>query len=207
MKRSILLALVLAATIGCTAEAGPAPGAGPSVGGAAPAFTTADTNGKTHSLAQYKGKWVVLEWLNHDCPYVRKHYSGAMQALQKKWTGKGVVWLSVVSSAPGKQGHFSNERANELTVEKKASPTAVLIDEKGIVGREYGARTTPHMFVINPKGEVVYMGGIDDKPSSKVADLETAKPLVDLALTQATAGKPVEVASSQPYGCSVKYGD
>lgn len=175
------------------------------VGTTAPAFSVADTNGKTHTLEQYRGKWVVLEWLNHDCPYVRKHYdNGAMQALQKKWSDK-VTWLSVVSSAPGKQGHFSNERANELTKEKKAAPHAVLVDSSGKVGRSYGARTTPHMFVINPEGKIVYMGAIDDKPTAKAADLATARPHVDIALQEALAGKPVTVATSQPYGCSVKY--
>jgi len=186
---------------GRTAADGPAP----AIGKAAPAFRVADTNGKTHSLDQYRGKWVVLEWLNHECPYVRKHYGGgAMQALQKKYAGK-VVWLSVVSSAPGKQGHFPNERANELTKEKNAAPHAVLIDSTGTVGRAYDARTTPHMFVINPQGNIVYMGGIDDKNSTRTADLQTARPHVDIALQEALAGKPVTVPTSQPYGCSVKY--
>jgi peroxiredoxin len=208
MKRTItavaLLALIMSCREAVSASAS-APASTAAVGAAAPAFSSVDTYGKSHSLQQYKGKWVVLEWLNHDCPYVRKHYSGAMQALQKKWTGKGVVWLSVVSSAPGKQGHFTNAEANERTKEKGASPTAVLVDESGTVGRLYGARTTPHMFVIDPQGKIVYMGGIDDKPTSRVSDLEGANPLVDAALTQATAGKPVAIASSQPYGCSVKY--
>lgn len=186
---------------GRTAADGPVP----EIGKAAPAFRVADTSGKTHSLDQYRGKWVVLEWLNHDCPYVRKHYnSGTMQALQKKYAGR-VVWLSVVSSAPGKQGHFSNERANELTKEKNAAPYAVLIDSAGTVGRAYDARTTPHMFVIDPQGNIVYMGGIDDKPSTRAADLKTARPHVDIALQEALAGKPVSVPTSQPYGCSVKY--
>jgi alkyl hydroperoxide reductase subunit AhpC len=186
---------------GRTAADGPAP----EVGKAAPAFRVADTNGKTHSLDQYRGKWVVLEWLNHECPYVRKHYGGgAMQALQKKYADK-VVWLSVVSSAPGKQGHFSNEEANELTKEKNAAPDAVLVDSSGTVGRAYDARTTPHMFVINPQGRIVYMGGIDDKNSTRAADLKTARPHVDIALQEAMAGKPVSVPTSQPYGCSVKY--
>lgn len=180
--------------------------AAPEVGKAAPAFSVADTNGKTHSLDQYRGKWVVLEWLNHECPYVRKHYdNGVMQALQKKYVDKGVVWLSVVSSAPGKQGHFPNDRANALTKEKKASPTAVLIDAPGTVGRAYDARTTPHMFVINPQGNVVYMGGIDDKPTARAADLQGARPHVDIALQEAMAGKPVSVPTSKPYGCTVKY--
>jgi alkyl hydroperoxide reductase subunit AhpC len=186
---------------GRTAADGPVP----EIGKAAPAFRVADTNGKTHSLDQYKGKWVVLEWLNHGCPYVKKHYGGgAMQALQKKYAGK-VVWLSIVSSAPGKQGHHSNEDANELTKEKGAAPHAVLIDETGTVGRAYDARTTPHMFVINPQGNIVYMGGIDDKNSTREADLKTARPHVDIALQEALAGKPVSVPTSQPYGCSVKY--
>lgn len=176
------------------------------IGKPAPGFRVADTNGTTHSLDQYRGKWVVLEWLNHDCPYVRKHYGGgAMQALQKKYADQGVIWLSVVSSAPGKQGHFPNDEANELTREKNAAPHAVLIDSAGTVGRAYDARTTPHMFVINPAGNVVYMGGIDDKPTTKTADLKTARPHVDIALQEAMAGKPVSVPTSQPYGCSVKY--
>jgi hypothetical protein len=175
------------------------------IGKPAPAFSVADTNGKTHSLEQYRGRWVVLEWLNHDCPYVRKHYNGgAMQALQKKYADK-VVWLSIVSSAPGEQGHNSNERANELTKEKGAAPYAVLIDAPGTVGRAYGARTTPHMYVINPEGNLVYMGGIDDKNSTRASDLKTARPHVDIALQEALAGKPVSVATSQPYGCNVKY--
>ena len=178
----------------------------PVVGKAAPEFKAVDTYGKTHALSQYRGKWVVLEWLNHGCPYVRKHYNGnAMQALQKKYTDKGVVWLSVVSSAPGKQGHHSNEEANQLTKEKGASPSAVLVDESGTVGRMYDARTTPHMFVINPEGTLLYMGGIDDKPTSRAADLQGARPHVDIALQEAMAGKPVSVASTQPYGCNVKY--
>ena len=178
----------------------------PEVGKAAPAFSVADTNGQTHSLEQYRGKWVVLEWLNHGCPFVRNHYdTGTMQALQKKYAAEGVVWLSIVSSAPGKQGHYSNERANELTREKDAAPHAVLIDETGTIGRAYQARTTPHMFVIDPDGEIVYMGGIDDTATTNADRLKTAQPLVDIALGEAMAGKPVTVASSQPYGCNVKY--
>jgi peroxiredoxin len=180
--------------------------AAPAIGKAAPEFNAADSYGKAHALSQYRGKWVVLEWLNHDCPYVRKHYNGdAMQALQKKYAGQGVIWLSVVSSAPGKQGHFPNERANQLTKEKNAAPHAVLVDSAGTMGRAYDARTTPHMFVIDPAGNIVYMGGIDDKPTAKAADLQTARPHVDIALQEAMAGKPVSVPTSQPYGCNVKY--
>lgn len=202
------LPLSLLVAVGCGADAAerPAPANAPAVGKTAPEFKVVDTNGKTHSLSQYRGKWVVLEWLNHGCPYVRKHYDGnAMQALQKKYAEKGVIWLSIVSSAPGNQGHFPNDKANALTKEKGAAPHAVLIDESGTVGRMYDARTTPHMFVINPKGTLMYMGAIDDKPTARAADLQGARQHVDIALQEAMAGKPVTVASSQPYGCNVKY--
>jgi peroxiredoxin len=214
MKRKLavtsLLALALVAAGGCSRfEEKPPPSSSnpaPAIGQAAPEFTAVDTYGKTHSLSQYRGKWVVLEWLNHGCPYVRKHYGGnAMQALQKKYAEKGVIWLSIVSSAPGKQGHHSNEEANELTKEKGAAPHAVLIDESGTVGGIYRALTTPHMFVINPEGTLLYMGGIDDKPTSRAEDLQGARPHVDIALQEAMAGKPVTVPTSQPYGCNVKY--
>ena len=176
------------------------------VGQPAPAFTLTGTDGQPHTLSEYAGKYVVLEWLNHDCPFVRKHYgSGNMQKLQKKWTGQGVVWLSINSSAPGKQGNYPPEEANELTKQKGAAPTAVLLDPDGAVGRAYGARTTPHMFIVDPKGELIYAGGIDDKPSTDPADVGTARNHVDQALTEALAGKPVTVATSPPYGCSVKY--
>ncbi|HEX9982187.1 MAG TPA: thioredoxin family protein [Thermoanaerobaculia bacterium] len=212
MKRKLivtsLLTLSMVVAVGCGADAAerPAPANAPAVGKAAPEFKAVDTYGKQHSLSQYRGKWVVLEWLNHQCPYVRKHYdNNVMQALQKKYAGKGVVWLSVVSSAPGNQGHYANDKANALTKEKGAAPHAVLVDESGTVGHMYDARTTPHMFVINPQGTIVYMGGIDDKPSSRASELQGARPHVDLALQEAMAGKPVSVPTSQPYGCSVKY--
>ena len=205
-----LLTLTLALLVagGCAQESGAQESSypAPAVGQAAPEFKVADTNGKEHALSQYRGKWVVLEWLNHECPYVRKHYdNNVMQALQKKYAEKGVVWLSIVSSAPGQQGHFPNEKANLLTKEKGAAPHAVLIDAPGTVGRTYHARTTPHMFVINPQGTLVYMGGIDDKPSARAADLKGARPHVDMALQEAMAGKPVSVPTSKPYGCNVKY--
>ncbi len=211
MKRMLtvtsLLTLALLAG-GCseTQSAGASPYAALEIGKAAPEFKTVDTYGKAHTLSQYRGKWVVLEWLNHECPYVRKHYDNkVMQALQKKYADKGVVWLSIVSSAPGKQGHFPNDKANALTKEKGAAPHAVLVDEAGTVGRTYDARTTPHMFVINPEGTLLYMGAIDDKPTSRAADLKGARPHVDIALQEAMAGKPISVPTSQPYGCSVKY--
>ena len=212
MKRMLaatsLLTIALFLSVGCGADAAPPPSPfpAPAVGKPAPELTAVDTNGKTHTLSQYRGKWVVLEWVNHECPYVRKHYdNNVMQALQKKYADKGVVWLSVVSSAPGKQGHYPNDEANALTKKKGAAPHAVLVDEAGTVGSRYGARTTPHMFVISPDGTVVYMGGIDDKPSTRAADLESARPHVDIALQEAMAGKPVTVPTSQPYGCNVKY--
>jgi peroxiredoxin len=178
------------------------------VGQAAPAFTLADSNAKAHSLADLKGKTVVLEWWNHECPFVGKHYgSGSMQKLQKEWTAKGVVWLTVSSSAPGKQGYVDGAKANALMKEKAGAPSAVLLDHDGKVGKAYGAKTTPHMFVIDGKGTVVYAGGIDDKPSTDLADVATAKNLVSAALAEVTAGKPVTTATSQPYGCSVKYAD
>ncbi len=212
MKRTLtitsLFTLALLVATGCFADAAerPSPSAALAVGKAAPEFKAVDTNGKAHSLSQYRGKWVVLEWLNHECPYVRKHYDNkVMQALQKKYADKGVVWLSIVSSAPGKQGHFPNDKANALTKEKGAAPHAVLIDEAGTVGRMYDARTTPHMFVINPQGTLLYMGAIDDKPTKRAEDLQGARPHVDIALQEAMAGKPVSVPTSQPYGCGVKY--
>jgi peroxiredoxin len=178
------------------------------VGQPAPAFTLTDSNGKAHSLTDLKGKTVVLEWWNHECPFVGKHYgSGNMQKLQRDWTAKGVVWLTVNSSAPGKQGHVDAAKANALMKEKGGAPTAVLLDHDGKIGKAYGAKTTPHLFVIDGKGTVVYAGGIDDKPSTDQADIATAKNLVSAALAEVTAGKPVTTATSQPYGCSVKYAD
>jgi peroxiredoxin len=182
------------------------PSAQARIGAPAPAFTLADSNGKTVSLADFKGKTVVLEWTNHDCPYVRKHYDGNnMQALQKKWTAQGVVWLSLISSAPGTEGYVSAAEANKLTAERGAAPTDVLFDPSGDTGRVYGAQTTPHMYVITGNGTLVYMGGIDNKPSTRLADLKTAKNFVDAALGELAQGKPVTVTTSRPYGCSVKY--
>jgi peroxiredoxin len=172
----------------------------------APDFTAVDSTGKTVSLSSLKGKTVVLEWTNHECPYVMKHYgTGTMQQLQKDATGKGVVWLSVISSAPGAQGYVQGLEADKLTAERKAAPTAVLLDAKGTVGRLYGATTTPHMFVVDPAGTLAYMGGIDDKASTSRETIKTAKPYVREALAAMAAGKPVSPASTRPYGCSVKY--
>ena len=180
--------------------------AAPKVGEAAPDFSLPGADGKTHALADYKGKYVVLEWTNHDCPFVKKHYkSGNMQSTQKELTGKGAVWLSVVSSAPGKQGHVDAAKATELTKSRGAAPTAVLLDPSGDVGRKYEAKTTPHMYVVAPDGKLIYMGGIDSIPSSDAEDIAKATPYVKVALAEAMGGKPVTNSSTKPYGCSVKY--
>ncbi|HEX5035974.1 MAG TPA: thioredoxin family protein [bacterium] len=180
--------------------------ASPKPGDAAPDFTLKDSDGKTQTLSSYKGKYVVLEWFNEGCPFVKKHYeSGSMQALQKEETGKGVVWLSVISSAEGKQGFSTPEQANAARKKWNIASTATLLDAKGEAGKLYEAKTTPHMFVIDPEGKVVYMGAIDDKPTSDPADVKTAKNYVKAALDEAMAGKPVATVSTTPYGCSVKY--
>ncbi|MEZ5856312.1 MAG: thioredoxin family protein [Hyphomicrobiaceae bacterium] len=189
--------------LGSTAQASPLI----QPGDAAPDFTATDTAGRTMKLSQFAGKTVVLEWTNHDCPYVGKHYaSGTMQELQKYAAAKDVVWLSVISSGPGQQGYVNGLEADKLTADRKAAPTAVLLDPEGKLGRLYGATTTPHMFVIGSRGTLVYMGAIDDKPSSNPQSLKTARPYVREALDAVLAGKPVKTASSRPYGCSVKYG-
>jgi peroxiredoxin len=165
-----------------------------------------DTNGKSHSLAPYRGKHVVLEWFNYDCPFVMKHYgSGNMQKLQKEYTDKGVVWLSINSSAKGKQGNYSPEEMNRLAKERQVASTAILLDENGKVGQLFGAKTTPHMFIIDKNGNVVYQGAIDDKPSVDPADIPTARNYVKDALDSILAGQPVADASTKSYGCSVKY--
>ncbi|MDZ7267466.1 MAG: thioredoxin family protein [candidate division KSB1 bacterium] len=172
----------------------------------APNFTLKDVEGKSHSLADFKGKFVVLEWINFDCPFVGKHYrSGNMQKLQQTYLQKGVVWLSICSSAPGKQGHFTAEGIKKRLAEAKATPTAYLIDEDGTTGKLYGAKTTPHMFIIDPKGTLIYAGGIDDIRSTDMADVAKAKNYVAAALDEALAGKPVTQKVTTPYGCSVKY--
>ncbi|NEO23136.1 redoxin domain-containing protein [Moorena sp. SIO4A5] len=172
----------------------------------APEFTGVDSNNTTHKLSDFKGKVVVLEWTNHQCPFVRKHYnSGNMQKLQKEATSKGVVWLSIISSAPGQQGHVTPQKANELIQSSSANPTAVIIDSEGTIGRLYQARTTPHMYVIDTDGVLKYMGAIDNKPSANPADVETATNYVQAALNSVINNKPVEKTVTQPYGCSVKY--
>jgi peroxiredoxin len=161
----------------------------------------------SHALADYRGSTVVLEWTNHECPYTVKHYQArAMQALQEKATADGVVWFSIISSAPGTQGHVTAAEADALTQSRKAAPTAVILDADGAIARLYEAKTTPHMFVINANGAIVYMGAIDDQPSAR-GDPKAARNYVQLALSELAAGRPVSVPATQPYGCSIKYGD
>jgi peroxiredoxin len=200
----MLAAIVMIAALAFVAV--PDANAAAVVGKAAPAFSLTDMDGKTVKLSDFKGKFVVLEWVNFDCPFVRKHYgSENMQKLQKTYTGKDVVWITICSSAPGKQGHLTAAEAKEATAERGASPTEFLLDPKGVTGKAYGAKTTPHMYVIDPKGKLLYNGAIDDTPSTKVADVPTSKNYVVAALDAAMAGKPVENATTKPYGCSVKY--
>ena len=178
----------------------------PPVGSTAPDISATDSKGKTQTLSQYKGKYVVLEWFNPECPFVKKHYgSGNMQKLQEEFTGKGVVWLTIDSSAPGLEGNLTAEQANAKIAEWKAHSTALLLDPDGKAGRTYAAKNTPHMFVINPEGKIVYEGAIDSKATAKPADIATASNYVKAALDESLAGKTVTTPSSRPYGCSVKY--
>ena len=176
------------------------------VGAPAPAFSATATTGKPVSLADYAGKIVVLEWTNHECPYVRKHYeSGNMQALQKEATGEGVIWLSIISSAPGEQGYVSAGQADELTKTRGVAPTAVLLDPTGVVGKLYGATNTPHMYVIDKGGVLEYAGAIDDRPTTRKSDVPGAQNYVRLALASVAAGQPVKTPITRAYGCTVKY--
>jgi len=178
----------------------------PAVGTNAPDFSLTDSKGKTQSVSQYKGKYVVLEWFNPDCPFVKKHYgSGNMQKLQEEFTSKGVVWLSVDSSAPGKEGHLTAEQANAKMTEWKTKQTALVLDPDGKAGQSYGAKNTPHMFVINPEGKIIYEGAIDSKPSPNPADIANSTNYVKVALDESLAGKTVSNPNTKPYGCSVKY--
>jgi peroxiredoxin len=179
---------------------------GARVGAPAPAFKATDSLGKTEALDQFHGKYVVLEWHNQGCPYTRKHYvSGNMQTLQKEWTAKGVVWFTVISSAPGEQGYVTPAQENDYVAKMHAAPTAVLLDTFGMVGRLYNAKTTPEMYVINPTGKLIYEGAIDDRPTPDPDDVHGAHNYVSDALTEAMAGKAVATPYTRPYGCSVKY--
>ncbi len=172
----------------------------------APDFALGAADGKTYHLSDFKGKYVVLEWFNKDCPFTRKHYdSGNMQRLQETYRKKGVDWLSICSSAPGQQGFLTKADAVKQRIDDKVQSTATLLDPEGKVGRLYGAKTTPHMFVINPKGTLIYDGAIDNNDSPDPGDIPKSKNYVAMALDNALAGKPVEPSSTKPYGCSVKY--
>ncbi len=202
MKRNLAIwmaiALVLAFAVSIARAA--------RIGEAAPNFTATDTNGQTHKLSDYAGKFVVLEWHNRGCPYTQKHYnSGNMERLQREWTGRGVIWLTVISSAPGKQGYVTAAEENAYVKQVSAAPTAVLLDPTGSLGHLYDAKTTPHMFIINPQGTLIYNGAIDDRPTSDVSDISGAKNYVSVALEEAMSGKSVSTPTTRPYGCSVKY--
>ena len=176
------------------------------IGEPAPDFTLEAADGETHSLSDFEGKYVVLEWLNFECPFVGKHYgSGNMQALQEKYTDEGVVWLSIVSSAPGKQGYYPPKEMIEQKKRHNGNMTAILMDPDGEIGKTYGATVTPHMYVINPDGELVYRGGIDDKPTTDEADIEGATNYVDRALNAVMNGEEVSPKQAKPYGCTIKY--
>lgn len=193
-------------TAGFLAACLPAANAEVNVGEAAPNFTAVDTNGVEHNLSDFKGKNVVLEWSNHDCPFVVKHYSvGNMQKIQKEATDDGAVWITIVSSAEGKQGHVTPEEANKIMEEKGAHSTARILDPSGEIGKLYGAKTTPHMFVINKEGNVAYAGAIDSDSGFSSDTIEGATNYVTAALNSLNAGEEIEVASTKPYGCSVKY--
>ncbi|MGJ8649119.1 MAG: redoxin domain-containing protein [Opitutaceae bacterium] len=180
--------------------------AGVATGSAAPDFTLTDTKGVSHSLSDFKGKYVVLEWTRHDCPFVVKFYeNGDMQALQKEMTDKAVVWLQIASSAKGKSGYLTAEQAEAIRIGTGTASTALLLDASGKVGRQYDARTTPHMYLINPAGELVYQGAIDSIKSARSKDIAKATNYVKAAYESAIAGEPIENATTTPYGCGVKY--
>jgi peroxiredoxin len=193
------LAVSMAALVSA-AQAAVAPGQ------AAPEFSLMDINGKVQKLSDYRGKYVVLEWFNSECPFVQKHYeSGNMQALQARYTQKGVAWLGINSTSPRHSNYRDPARSQAILKEWKSAPTAFVLDPDGKVGKQYGARTTPHMYVIDPKGTLVYVGGIDDRPSTSQRDIAAARNLVAAALDESLSGKPVGTPSAMPYGCSVKY--
>ena len=190
-----------------TLATGTAQAASATVGQAAPDFTATDALGKTHKLSDFKGKHVVLEWTNPGCPFVVKHYGGNMQALQKEFTAKGVVWLSVTSTEKDSYEYFSPAKMANWVNDKQAKPTALLMDEPGKIGQLYNAKTTPHMYIISPQGVLVYAGAIDSIASARVDDIKTATNYVRQGLNEALVGKAISVASTRSYGCSVKYKD
>jgi peroxiredoxin len=203
MKKSLFALFAVACSFQLATEIATA---SPEIGQPAPAFTLTDTSGTSHNLSDFKGKTVVLEWVNHGCPFVVKHYaSGNMQKLQEAATADGIVWLSICSSAPGKQGHMSAEAAATKSKEVGSKATAYLLDEDGKVGQAYGAKVTPELFIINPEGILVYKGAIDDKKSTDAADIPNSKNFVSQALAELKEGQPVSEPVTAAYGCSVKY--
>lgn len=198
MKKLILALIACSLTLPTFAMVEP--------GQSAPGFTLKSADGKTHSLSDFKGDYVVLEWINYGCPFVKKHYdAGNMQKLQKQYTDKGVVWLAICSSAPGKQGYMEPSEIVAKNADIGAAPTAYLIDADGTVGKAYGAKTTPQMVIIDPQGQVIYHGAIDSIRSANPKDVDKADNYVSQALDEAMNGQPVSTPSSRPYGCSVKY--
>jgi len=196
-------ALAMAAGLSLAA---PAVLANVAAGQAAPEFTLTDIQGKPQKLSAYRGKYVVLEWFNSECPFVQKHYeSGNMQSLQKKYSDKGVVWLTVNSTSPESSNYRDAARSQQIVKDWKINSAALVLDPDGKVGQTYGARTTPHMWVIDPSGKVIFAGGIDDKATFRAADVKDAKNFVAAALDESLAGKAVSVSAATPYGCSVKY--
>jgi peroxiredoxin len=201
MKTKIILSVVTSLIAAAAFALEPPP-----VGSGAPDFSLPDANGKTHSLSQYKGKYVVLEWFNPECPFVKKHYgSDNMQKLQTEYTSKGVVWFTIDSNAPGTEGSITPEQAQKITSSWKTHQTALLLDPDGKAGRAYGAKNTPHMVIINPDGKIAYEGAIDSKASPNPADIPSSTNYVKAALDESLAGKTVSTPQTKPYGCSVKY--
>nr|WP_186329867.1 thioredoxin family protein [Variovorax boronicumulans] len=201
-RRTAMLAALAAsaALLAGTAHAAAA------VGQPAPAFTLTDTSGKTRTLAEFKGKTVVLEWTNPGCPFVRKHYDSAnLPGLQKEFTAKDVVWLAVNSTEKAASDYLPPQQLARWIQDKSGAPTATLMDEEGTVGKAYGARTTPHMYIVNPQGTLVYAGGIDSIASARTSDIQTATNYVRQGLNEALAGKPISQAQTPPYGCTIKY--
>src|SRR5277367_5991942 len=202
MKRSLLYSLFVAMAVFIGWQLASAA----KVGGAAPDFTGTASTGQAYHLADFRGKYVVLEWHNNGCPYTMKHYnSGNMQRLQKEWTAKGVVWFTVISSAPGTQGYVDAGQENAYMKKMGAQPTAAILDPKGEIGHLYEAKTTPNMFIIDPSGKLIYAGAIDDHPTAEISDIQSSKNYVSAALSEAMNGKAVQTPVTRPYGCSVKY--
>lgn len=198
--------LLFVATLASLSLVAGSAGATATVGQPAPAFTATDASGKTVSLADFKGRTVVLEWVNPGCPFVQKHYNAAnMQGTQKEAAAKGVVWLAINSTAADAGDYLPPAEMAKWMQQQKAAATATLMDADGKVGRAYGARTTPHMYIVDPAGKLVYAGGIDDKATANPADIPRATNYVKAALNESLAGKPVSQASTRPYGCSIKY--